>query len=151
MKMPSPNYSGGPWQAGGCYWRLIKVLQFVDACLESVEGSSVAAIKRRVGCFLLVDYEQNKSEKFYKHIRTLSCRAQNCLKDEGIFSIDKLIEAFDSESISAIPNLGQATRNELFYWAKENFNEASELQEHLRFKKPNYVRISMKNEIIKRP
>jgi len=152
MKMPSPNYSGGPWQAGGCYWRLIKVLQFVDDCLESVEGSSVAAIKRRVGCFLLVDNEPNKYETFYKHKRTLSLRAQNCLKSEEILSIDKLIEAFEYETISTIPNLGQVTRNELFFWACENFHEARTLlQPHHQFSKTNIVRISMKNEIIKRP
>jgi len=47
IKKKPPNHSGNGWQAGGAYWRIAKVLRYLDKELERQEGKKHAEFLRK--------------------------------------------------------------------------------------------------------
>ena len=128
MKKKSQNSNGGDWQAGGCYWRLMKVIEFVDSDLDRVQGFFDAERLRSIhGRLVNPNSEVEKRKKFSQFKKLLSTRAQNCLIAEGFITINQVVDAYFENNLSHIPGMGAATVREVVSWAKENFSEASML------------------------
>lgn len=118
IKNPQKNHSGGEWQAGGCYWRLMKVLKlFVAPDLDRVEGKKHAQHLRLIHGFLTEVSENDRLDlEVLARWRELSARAQNCLRVEGLTTALEIQNALNSGNLRFVINLGKGTQREIEEW-----------------------------------